>query len=300
MKKLQLFVIIAAAASFVFCGCKSSAPKSATDSTVTADGCDTLVVSRVSYGDTQEDSTMEYALSVDYPQGDDSLAIGARQLVARELAALYMPQENEMEDEYRKRYPAYKGSIDNGQVLVDFYGKGSMGYLMDNRKEMRKLFGEGEELPPLYQKATVCKVAETDRYVTFSITDEINMGGAHGAFRSHNVNLSKRTFAPVDHPVDTTQVKALQPLLRKGVLEYMKDAGETDATDATLNNLLTLELNGLIPLPAHAPYAEGDSLCFVYQQYEIAPYAYGLVNFKIAYKDIKPYLSPEGKALFKE
>ncbi len=126
------------------------------------------------------------------------------------------------------------------------------------------------------------------------------MGGAHGAYIAYSLNLNKHTCKPVDNPVDSTKLKALQPLLRKGVLEYIKDAGDTETTDATLNNVLTLELNGLIPLPAHAPYVKGDSLCFIYQQYEIAPYAMGLVSFNIAYKDIKPYLTAEGKALFGE
>lgn len=300
MKKLQLTIMLAAAASFAVSGCKSSTPRSEADSLAATAGIDTLAVSLATYGDAQEDSTVEYSLSVDYPQGDDSLAVGARQLVAREMAALYMPQEDGVEDVYRNRYPAYKGSIDNGQTLADFYGKGAMGYLMDNHKQMRKLQGASAELPPLYQKARIRKGTETAHYVTFNITDEINMGGAHGAFFAYGVNLSKHSFKPVDHPVDSTKLKALQPLLRRKVLEYVHDAGEENATDATLNSVLTLELNGIIPLPMHAPYAEGDSLCFVYQQYEIAPYAMGLVNFKVAYKDIKPYLTKEGKSLFGE
>lgn len=300
MKKLQLTILLTAAASFAVSGCKSSAPRGEADSLAAVTDSDTLAVNLATYGDAQEDSTVEYSLSVDYPQGDDSLAAGARQLVAREMAAFYMPQEDGVEDVYRNRYPAYKGSIDNGQTLADFYGKGTMGYLMDNHKQMRELQGASAELPPLYQKASIRKGAETAHYVTFDMTDEINMGGAHGSFFAYSVNLSKRTFKPVDHPVDTTKVKELQPLLRRKVLEYVRDAGEKDATDATLNSVLTLELNGIIPLPMHAPYAEGDSLCFVYQQYEIAPYALGLVNFKVAYKDIKPYLTEEGKSLFGE
>ena len=47
-----------------------------------------------------------------------------------------------------------------------------------------------------------------------------------------------------------------------------------------------------VPLPKNPPYLKGDTLMFVYQQYEIAAYAYGLPVAAIPLKDLKGMLSP--------
>ena len=63
-----------------------------------------------------------------------------------------------------------------------------------------------------------------------------------------------------------------------------------------LNNYLFLE-TGVIPFPAWTPYPSEDGLVFTYQQYEIASYAAGMPEFTIPYADLRPYLTPEAKAL---
>jgi hypothetical protein len=52
-----------------------------------------------------------------------------------------------------------------------------------------------------------------------------------------------------------------------------------------------------IPLPSAAPAFTKKGLAFIYQQYEIAPYAAGMVNFDIAYDKIRPFLTAEAQAL---
>lgn len=52
-----------------------------------------------------------------------------------------------------------------------------------------------------------------------------------------------------------------------------------------------------IPLPAWAPYLTHQGVAFAYQQYEIAPYAAGIISFIIPYEKIMPYLVPEIKAV---
>ena len=45
-----------------------------------------------------------------------------------------------------------------------------------------------------------------------------------------------------------------------------------------------------IPLPKNPPYFTQDGLTFVYQQYEIAPYAAGMPTFSIPYDVAKGLL----------
>ena len=41
--------------------------------------------------------------------------------------------------------------------------------------------------------------------------------------------------------------------------------------------------NGIIPLPAAAPYLSPDGVVFVYGQYEIGAYAIGMPTFTVPY-----------------
>ncbi len=299
MKKLQMLVLGAMAVSLCATGCKTSTQKQDSDSVATDTACIeplTLTVDSIGYHK-KAGSGLECAFSVDYPSGDDSLALGVRKFIASELAAHYIPRERTDEEKYLRKYPTYKGIANDGKQLVEFYGKGTMRYLTEYRKEMTEFYDNHDEIPPLYQQVKIKKSDETPMYVTYCVTDERNMGGAHGSYNFYYVNISKQTFKPVENMIDSTRIRALQPLLRKGVLWYMKDCGETSITDSTLNEYLLLPENGLIPLPAHTPWLENDTLKFVYQQYEIAPYAAGLISFNVAVKDIKKYLTKEAKAL---
>ncbi len=299
MKKLQMMILGVMAISFCATGCKTSTPKQDSDSVATDTVCadsQTFAVDSIDYHKSIG-SGMECTFSVDYPQGNDSLAIGVRKFIARELAARYIPRERTDEVKYLCKYPVYKGSTNDGKKLVDYYGTGTMRYLAEYRKEMAEFYGSQDDMPPLYQQVKIKKEEETPMYITYSVTDERNMGGAHGSYNFFYVNISKRTFKPVDNMVDSTRIRALQPLLRKGVLWYLRGCGETSAADSTLNGYLLLPENGMIPLPAHTPWLEKDTLKFVYQQYEIAPYAVGPVSFNVAVKDIKKYLTNEAKAL---
>ena len=301
MKRLPLLVLLVASASFGVMGCKTSTPKQTQDSIQT--DSDTVLeqaftVDSISFHETI-DSSLECMIIVDYPHANDSLSAGVKKFIARELAALYMPKERTDDETVIRKYPVYKGDLNNGKQVVDFYGKGTMKYLLDNRKEMEEFYTHMDEFPLLYQKIKIGKWEGKPGYITYGITDERDMGGAHGSYNFYYVNISKKTYKPVDNMVDSTRIRALQPLLRKGVLWYLKECGEETVTDATLNGYLILPKDSLIPLPVHTPWLQNDSLHFVYQQYEIASYAMGPVSFNIAYKDIKSFLTKEAKALLK-
>lgn len=308
MKKLLFPAIAVAVLSLSTAGCGMSPSKQGEDS-LAADSADTAVADTATAAANvplptdsvsrhmAKDSTIECNYIVDYPSGSDKLAQGVRKFIAEKLDETYMPRmQTEDGSRNRSEYPAYSGSLAGGRKLVDFYTAGTMRYLQKFREESKDDFGE-YEMPPLYQTIKVRKVADEPRYVTYRITDDSYLGGAHGSFCNWNINIAKSTGSPVTYTVDSTRIKALQPLLRKGVLRYVKECGETGATLKTLNNYLLLPDDGLIPLPANTPYIEKDSVCFVYQQYEIACYAMGLVSFNIAVADMQPYLTPAAKAL---
>ena len=87
-------------------------------------------------------------------------------------------------------------------------------------------------------------------------------------------------------------------LIKEGVRSYFAEF-ETDVkTDEALKDMLIgVEDINRIPLPSAAPYFTKEGLSFVYQQYEIAPYAAGMVSFNIPYAKIRPFLTKDASAL---
>ena len=87
-------------------------------------------------------------------------------------------------------------------------------------------------------------------------------------------------------------------MIKEGVRSYFKEFDEPVATDEQLKDMLiSVDDINRIPLPSAPPTFSKKGLAFLYQQYEIAPYAAGMVNFDIPYDKIRPFLTPEAAAL---
>lgn len=134
--------------------------------------------------------------------------------------------------------------------------------------------------------------------LTYAVLGYTYLGGAHGSAVDYHVNINKATGKPLTETVDTLKLKELQPILKKGIVSYIAPQ-DSEVTEKNLKNYLFLGENGLIPIPAHAPYLTPEGVCFKYQQYEIGPYAMGIIEFVVPFKDIKPFLLPEVQKLVK-
>lgn len=235
----------------------------------------------------QKDSTLKCSVVVDYPSGDDSLSVGVRRYVAGELARLFLPTMQEEEE------PAavFKGTKEDGKALVDFYGKLNFGYLKSQYAELKDLGIAG-----LSYDLSIRKTGETDRYLTYETSCYVFLGGAHGSAVCYPVNIVRSTGKVLAATVDTLKQKALQPILRRGVKEYISKAENRKIKDRDLQNMLFVE-HGIIPLPATVPVLTPEGLRFVYQQYEIGPYALGMVEFTVPYADVKSCLTKEAAEL---
>ncbi len=306
MKRLPLTGIAFATLLMAATGCKNSSKSQDADSLLTDSidsveaviSNDTLAVESFSCH-LKHGSSIKTDISIDYPSGDDAFSQTVKAFVASQLKEVYFSRNNSM-DEDKHKYPYYKGEADKPQQMTDYYTKGVQKYLEESQKEMMSYMeGEEQETPQMEYSLEIRKGVETDKYVTYNISYTCYTGGAHGSFISYSRNISKVTNTAITHLVDSTRTRALQSILRRGIVNYFHDCGEADANASNINNYLILpeESKGMIPLPVNTPYVDNDSVSFIYQQYEIAPYAVGLVNFKVPLKDIKPYLTKEGKAM---
>lgn len=285
---MRFTLVAAGMALMALAGCKSGPAKSGTAAAEQDSVQQTaaFVTDSIAFCE-QKDSTLKCSVVVDYPSGDDSLSVGVRRYVAGELARLFLPTMQE-EDE-----PAavFKGTKADGKALVDFYGKLNFGYLKSQYAELKD-FG----IAGLSYDLSIRKTGETDRYLTYETSCYVFLGGAHGSAMCYPVNIVRSTGRVLAATVDTLKQKALQPILRRGVKEYISKAENRKIKDRDLQNMLFVE-HGIIPLPTTVPVLTPEGLRFVYQQYEIGPYALGMVEFTVPYADVKSCLTKEAAEL---
>lgn len=248
-----------------------------------ANGSDSLAVDSFKYA--FADSMLHCNIVADVPQGDDSLAVGVRAYVNAQLDSLSSVHAFDA-----SRSAGYGGDLTDGQALVDFYGKLNV----DSMRAMQSPDGGAPEFQCSYDVA-IRLAAQNERYVTYSVDQYVYGGGAHGSSVSYCVNILKSSGRVLGATVDAAQLEAIQPLLLHGVTTYINAQGQKVTEDEALR-LLFID-KGIIPLPAHAPYLAADGLHFVYQQYEIGPYAMGMVSFTLPYDKVKPYMTAEALQL---
>lgn len=290
---LSFGALLLAVATLSSASCKSTT-KTSCETSAAETQPDTLVTAPPFTFATSQDSTISCSFEVDYPRQTDSLAVGVKQFIAKELANVYTPYNNE--ENAAKNYPLFRGDLQKCDALVKHYAEGTKRYFVAQQKDILKEGTENDWRPHFTCDVKIKKSAETSTYVSYTTSAEVYLGGAHGSYSTWETNISKRTCRPLAQTVDTTKVMAMQPLLRKGVISYLKDAG-CENVEKDYKSMLFLPEDGHIPLPACTPSLTKDGVSFVYQQYEIASYAVGLVSFTIPYSDIMPYLCNEAKAL---
>ena len=229
------------------------------------------------------------SMKIDFPQGDGKLDEGIRNFLNSALgdfAGCDNPDKPKAE---------YKGDKNNGKAMLDFYGKQRSKDMKEEYKSLLEL-NEGAEPPASFSFDGNIRLKEkAAKYVTYSIDSYVYLGGAHGSSVSREVNIIRETGKVLTESVDTTKTKELQPILRKGVIDYFKDCGE-DVSDDKLNDMLFINDN-TIPIPACTPALTSQGLKFIYQQYEIGPYALGMVNFTVPYDKIKKFMTGEAAKL---
>ena len=214
--------------------------------------------------------------------------------------------------EEERLFPAFEGDFSKTESLVMYYRDKALeaiGQLSQEDYDERVnsieendglIDGQRKEIladmPGWEYDFSLLKDRETDRYVVFLSQDYVYLGGAHGGVVGRGgLTFDKKEGALVEKMVDSANLDAVQPLLRKGLSQYFSD-NEMEVAPEELDNILFLE-TGVIPFPAWTPYPSEEGLVFTYQQYEIAAYAAGMPEFTVPYADILPYLTPEAKAL---
>ena len=294
----HLFMTIAMAAALTACGHRAStdsgveADSVSIDSTVVANEAALLKTDSIDIELT--DTMADVHVSVDWPvEGNDTLLQGIRQYILKQLGI--------------KKCTDIKAEIK--KVAKTQYHE-----LKTQWQEDREC--RGEDMGMIYSSYQRISVdEESDTYVTYSYCTEGFTGGAHGYATATGITISKATGKEIGYESEynantmtfsikrqnlfrSTKSAGLYKLIKEGVKDYFSDLEDHRISDEELADVLqnVPDVNH-IPVPQFPPTFTKNGLVFLYQQYEIGPYAVGMPNFCIPYKKVLPYLTEEAAAL---
>ena len=245
-------------------------------------------------------------LDVDLPAAKGAVATAIRTKLAE---ILYQDICNVSRTGDDPDFEPFAGDAADTQALMDYYGEQLTAALAaaSDREYAERIAGVMEATTLTdSQKADIVKnfdkwafdyslrkVEETDRCIVFKSEYYVNYGGTHGGILGAGpLTFSKRDGRLVGDFFQPGSAARMQPLLREGLREYFGPRMDGTGVD-DLDVFLSLPEGGAVPLPKWAPQPVADSLHFVYQQYEIAPYAAGMPEFSLPVGQLKDFLTEE-------
>lgn len=301
----HLFVYIMMAAAFSACGHRASTgtggaetdsvSSDSTKTEVTAENKSTLVIDTIRIE--RSDSMAEVSLNIEWPtQGNETLVRNIR-LFILDVCSL-------KDKDFKGDKKAFKDYVDSEyNNLVEGWNA---------------TYSDSEDGAPSFSSSTsATKLVETKTFVTYYAECSSYTGGAHGmavnvgkTFRKHDgmeigyqTDFDNESFT--SSMKDNTLLKdtkspKLYALIKDGVKRYFKACGQEMENEEDFNDFMQVEDINRIPLPGNAPYLTETGVVFCYTQYEIAPYAAGMITFEVPFAKISPFLTEEAKAMIKE
>lgn len=255
-----------------------------------------LVLKTTSFTENNED--IEYSLTATLPVGksdlDDSIREQLLGILENDLIGLACFEEDE------RLFMPYEGDKKDVESYVKYVGENSchgLGAKSHEMKEEAKEYND-EYTPPSWGcDASLDFMSQTDKYAVFSLYENVYYGGAHGGVVGEgSITFSKATSERITSVVNPAYFHEVQPLIIKGLNEYMAKYSDGEWNEDTLFDWLFVD-DQIVPLPNIVPYPSPEGWNFTYREYEIGPYAMGMPEFIIPFEDLQPYLTEEAAAI---
>jgi len=134
----------------------------------------------------------------------------------------------------------------------------------------------------------------TDKYITYINSGYEYQGGAHGMSWAVGTTFNRATGKIVTGAVlKDTESAGFQTLLREGLEKHFENE---DGEAMALSDILFSDPDEE-PIPVGNIRFTKGTVVIQYQQYEIAPYAFGMPGAVLTFDQVKPYLTAEGLQL---
>lgn len=175
----------------------------------------------------------------------------------------------------------YEGSLNDGQKLIEYYGKKRAGQVKRDIAE----FGENTSMDKSIYYVQIRNKFETGSFVTYTSEVYEYAGGAHGSEAETGGVFRKSDGRRFGWDMFTGEGQAALRDIIKEKLKNKYFKAKNDEEFYTM--LMTEEARYMFPLPVTDPICLRSGVKFVYQQYEIAPYVAGKPFCIIPYDKLK-------------
>ena len=287
MRRIYIFIMMAAAL-FSACGHRASteattdADSVSTDSTkveATVEDDSYIEVETVKFE--KSDSTAEVSVLVQWPTKGDKVIV----------------------DSLRKHICYLLGDdFIDGSKAIQKYGQALFESQQEDWHSVYDEMEPDERMGAFSKTHDITLLTQNKNYVTYFYRTFSYGGGAHGYTTEVGFTFRKSDGKQIPL-LKNTNSRKLAKLIKEGVRRHFSEGPDKPLSDQELLEYLFAEevssLNNL-PLPGNPPYLSDTGMVFLYTQYEIAPYASGIITFEIPFKDIEPFMTDEAKAMILE
>lgn len=287
MRRIYIFIMMAAAL-FSACGHRASteattdADSVSTDSTkvkATVEDDSYIEVETVKFE--KSDSTAEVSVLVQWPTKGDKVIV----------------------DSLRKHICDLLGDdFIDGSKAIQKYGQALFESQQEDWHSVYDEMEPDERMGAFSKTHDITLLTQNKNYVTYFYRTFSYGGGAHGYTTEVGFTFRKSDGKQIPL-LKNTNSRKLAKLIKEGVRRHFSEGPDKPLSDQELLEYLFAEevssLNNL-PLPGNPPYLSDTGMVFLYTQYEIAPYASGIITFEIPFKDIEPFMTDEAKAMILE
>lgn len=156
--------------------------------------------------------------------------------------------------------------------------------------------GEDPDGPPLNYDVNIRVIYENDQIVTMGVTEDVYLGGPHGSILFKGVTFNKADGKVLGMNIlAQDKLDELKGAVSGGLNNFFKELMGDEYSDDESPMMEEDGTTKVVDLPEKGIYICNDSVVFQYQQYEVAPYAFGMPCTSISLKDMKAnnWLEPE-------
>lgn len=270
MKKSTFVTLCVVCSAFVLTvvSCKNS-PKSKDGKIKIGFGV-TLTTNSIKYNVKEKTDTCDFV--VDYPtKGNPVLLQNLQEWISEQFGG------------------TYRGSYDQGDSLLAYYGRIALDTMYHYSKDVDKGMA-------LINTMDIRKIYETDKFVTYEASSYSFLGGAHGGATLEGATFRKTDGRKFGYDMFLSEYRytKVQELIKAGLKQYFKVKTDNNLKDHFLDERDFY----MIPLPQAIPYFTKDGIKFIYAQYEISCYADGMPTITVPYDKIKDCLTVPAFELF--
>ncbi len=202
-------------------------------------------------------------LSADYPaENDNALSQNVREWINEQLGG------------------TYNGDLGDGKKLIESYGQARAEQIRQDIAE----FGENTAMGQSCYYVQLKKLFETTLFVTYTNEVYEYAGGAHGSEFLGGAVFRKADGRKFGWDMFTENGKEkLRGMIKQALQKkYFRTDNEKEFYDMLLIDNADIQF----PLPVTPPICRPQGVQFIYQQYEIAPYAAGSPTCTIPYDSL--------------